>query len=182
VCGKGPDAAALTGLARHSIRMSAWNGNGPVEVVRWLNRAVHESGSGSFLTASYLTLEPGPGGVAVTAASGGHPHPLLVGGDGEVRPLETRGTLLGPYEDVRCEPVTALLEPGTTLVLYTDGITDLPPPHALDGDELAALVQAAAGGEDAEEVANALHDALEALLPIDERSDDIALLVIRATG
>jgi PAS domain S-box-containing protein len=182
VCGKGPDAAALTGLARHSIRMSAWNGNEPVEVVRWLNRAVHESASDSFLTASYLTLVPGPEGVAVTAAAGGHPYPLLVGAGGDVSALETKGTLLGPYDDVRCEPVTALLEPGATLVLYTDGITDLPPPHALDEDQLVDLVQAAAGGESAEEVAEALHGALEALLPIDERTDDIALLVIRATG
>src|SRR5690606_33655244 len=65
VCGKGAQAAALTGLARHSIRMSAWNGNGPVETIGWLNRAVREAGTASYLTACYLTISPAGDAFAV---------------------------------------------------------------------------------------------------------------------
>ena len=56
VCGTGPAAAALTGLARHSIRDAAWHGDGPAEVLRSLHRAIHRSDVQSFCTAAYATL------------------------------------------------------------------------------------------------------------------------------
>jgi serine phosphatase RsbU (regulator of sigma subunit) len=68
-------------------------------------------------------------------------------------------------------------------VLYTDGATDVRPPHDLDPARLLALVdQAAHSSSTAEGVADRLHDALEAVLPFDQRNDDIALLVLRVTG
>ena len=57
VCGTGPAAAALTGLARHTIRDSAWHDDSPVEVLKSLHRAVRNSATGTFLTAVYATLD-----------------------------------------------------------------------------------------------------------------------------
>ena len=53
VCGKGPEAAAVTSVTRHSIRMSAWHGDRPVEVLDWLNRALLPLDPGTFCTAAY---------------------------------------------------------------------------------------------------------------------------------
>ena len=78
VCGTGPAAAALTGLARHSIRDSAWHGDSPIEILRSLDRAVRNSGIDSFLTAVYATLDTSGPGTQLTVASGGHPLPIHV--------------------------------------------------------------------------------------------------------
>ena len=79
VCGTGPSAAALTGLARHSIRGSAWHGDDPVEVLTSLHRAVERSASGSFLTAVYATLDTVDVRPRLTVTCAGHPLPIRTG-------------------------------------------------------------------------------------------------------
>jgi serine phosphatase RsbU (regulator of sigma subunit) len=65
-------------------------------------------------------------------------------------------------------------------VLYTDGATDLAPPHGFSTDEFTAFVQEAVeGAASVEAVADALHAGLSAVLPIAERDDDIAMLILR---
>ena len=75
VCGTGPAAAALTGLARHTIRDSAWHDDSPVGVLGALDRAVRNSATGSFLTAVYATLDTSGDRPELTVTSGGHPLP-----------------------------------------------------------------------------------------------------------
>ena len=71
--------------------------------------------------------------------------------------------------------------PGDTLVLYTDGVSDLAPPHDLVETEVLDLVAESAGrASDAEGTADNIHQALAEILPLDRREDDIALLVLRA--
>jgi serine phosphatase RsbU (regulator of sigma subunit) len=185
VCGTGPAAAALTSMARHTIRQAAWRGDDPVTVLQWLNRATLAAvgRSCTFLTVSYVTIEPGPEGLAVTATNAGHPCPVVVRRSGEGEPLGEHGRLLGVYEEVTAEPHRTTLGPGDTLVLYTDGLTDVPPPHLLTGEETVELVAAAAhGAADADEVAGRLEEAIARRLAVHQRPDDIALVVLRATG
>jgi PAS domain S-box-containing protein len=181
VCGTGPTAAALTGLARHSLRMSAWNGNSPSEVMSWLNHAVRQTRTDSFLTAVYAEMRRRGTGFELTLASGGHPRPVVLKPDGSVMTIPTTGALLGVFDKVTCAPLDLLLEPGDTIVLYTDGVTDLAPPYGLDEEGLAALVQRSAASS-AEGVADRIHDELEEICAIDDRHDDIALLVVRIGG
>lgn len=182
VCGTGPEAAALTGLARHSIRGSAWHGDSPVEVLASLNHAVLAAGTGRFLTAAYATLRFDERRPVLTVACGGHPMPLHAGRDG-VHTIGVPGTLLGMFEDAAWSARTAELDAGDVLVFYTDGATDVAPPHALDPGELAAIVErATATATSAEQVADHVHDALEEVLGFAERNDDIALLIVRIKG
>lgn len=181
VCGTGPAAAALTGLARHSIRMSAWNGNGPAEVVRWLNHAIRQTRTDSFITTLYAEMRRHDAGVELTFASGGHPRPVVLKASGSVSVVPTSGALLGVFDKVSCEPVEVVLEPGDCIVLYTDGVTDLSPPDHLTEEDLAALVARSAAGT-AEEVAERIHDELERIRPINDRHDDIALMVMHVEG
>lgn len=72
------------------------------------------------------------------------------------------------------------LATGDRIILYTDGVTDLPPPHGLSEDQLLELIDRSVDTwHNAETVASAIGDDLEALVPIVERHDDVALLVLR---
>ena len=179
VCGTGPGAAALTGLARHSIRDSAWHGDTPVEVLDSLNRAVLRSGADSFLTAVYATLGTSGSRTELTVACGGHPRPVHATAH-RTTAIGRPGTLLGVFDRGRFTAWTTRLEPGDVVVFYTDGATDLPPPHLMDEDQFTALVaRVVAPGRDAEAVADHLQKELDSIVPFDDRDDDIALLVVR---
>ena len=74
------------------------------------------------------------------------------------------------------------MHPGDTIVLYTDGATDVAPPHGLTTQAFEDLVgECVQAGASADQVAEHLHAALTTILPIHQRRDDIALLVLRAT-
>ena len=97
VCGKGVDAAALTALARHTVRAAAHAHESPAAVLDALNRAVlDESRPGQFLTAVFARLTPRPdGGFRLTLACGGHPPPVVVDAAGAPRELECSGHAAG---------------------------------------------------------------------------------------
>ena len=180
VCGTGPEAAALTGLARHSIRESAWHGDNPADVLRSLDRAVKNSASGSFLTAIYATLDTTGQRPTLSVTSGGHPFPIHVDGDATTAvEVGIPGTLLGMLDNVQFTTETRHLDPGDVIVFHTDGATDVHPPHDLDRAAYLELVrQAIQRGATAEAIAEQVRDALETILTFSRRDDDIALLVL----
>ncbi|MEO6652188.1 MAG: SpoIIE family protein phosphatase [Ilumatobacteraceae bacterium] len=176
VCGTGPAAAALTGIARHTIRDSAWHGDDHEGVLHSLNRAVRRSGSQTFLTCVYATVQRDRR--EVTVSCGGHPLPVLVSGSGS-RFVGAPGTLLGAIDDIVVNPSTLALAAGDVMVFHTDGATDLPPPHDLDEAHWLELVSdAARDGGTADDIADRIQTKLEAILPFRSRNDDIALLVL----
>jgi PAS domain S-box-containing protein len=182
VCGTGPAAAALTGLARHTIRDSAWHGDEPAEVLGALNRAVRRSGSDTFLTCLYATVDTTLDAVRLNLAYGGHPLAVHVGADGPEL-LGVPGTLLGTFDQVGVFPSEVTLSVGDVVVFHTDGATDVPLPYELDETGWTDLVhKAAASGGSADEIAWSIEQALESILPFDSRHDDIALLVLRVTS
>ena len=180
VCGTGPAAAALTALARHSIRSSAWHDDTPVEVLTALNHAVRESETGSFLTAVFATLEKQGRGGRLDVVCGGHPPPIVVSGS-TATSIGIHGTLLGVTSDVRFQTDTTDLAPGDVVVFYTDGATDVSPPHGLTPDDVIEIVRAAAGAPGAKDIIDEIHNALDAVLAFNERDDDVAMLVLRIT-
>ncbi len=180
VCGTGPDAAALTGLARHSIRDAAWHGDAPAEVLRSLNRAILRSDAQTFCTATYATVRWTGATLELTVARAGHPGPIHLDDRGP-HLLGEPGTLLGLFETTRSTTTTTVLHPGDAVVFYTDGATDLPPPHDLTDRELG-LAAFQMRGRSAEATANGLHDILEDILPFAQRTDDLALLVLTVPG
>jgi serine phosphatase RsbU (regulator of sigma subunit) len=100
---------------------------------------------------------------------------------GEIETSGTPGTLIGAFDLLHTTAATAVrLLPGDTVVLYTDGATDVPDPDGLSADDFQDLVATAVGGAaSAEMVADRLHEQLSSIRPIEQRSDDIALLVLR---
>jgi len=184
VCGTGPEAAAVTALARHTIRAAARHGAGPVEVLEWLNEAVLGSDTDRFCTVLSCTLERLDARTwRFTSVAGGHPLPYLVRSGQEAVALGGAGTLIGVMPVLRLTPHVVDLEVGDTLVLNTDGITDVPDPYGIDEEAMARIVtDAAACPGAAEQVAEHLGREVQRVLPIPLRDDDIALVVVRITG
>jgi serine phosphatase RsbU (regulator of sigma subunit)/PAS domain-containing protein len=122
VCGKGAEAAAVTGLVRHTLWTAAQHSSDPTHVLPLINQALRRENS-PFCTLAYAVLEPAPCPARLHLASAGHPPPLLIS-HGSTSPLPVTGPLLGVFDDVD-HPVTDIeLRPGDTLVLYTDGFTE----------------------------------------------------------
>ena len=175
------EAAALTGLTRHTIRDSAWHGDRPDEVLTSLNRAILRAQTDSFCTAIYGAITVVSGQVQMSFACGGHPLPVRVTSIGS-HAIGRPGALLGVFPE-RSEAVhTVPLDAGDFVVLYTDGATDLPPPNALTAGEFTELVDRCRDARTADELADRIRDELESVLPFTARNDDIALLILRASG
>lgn len=151
VCGKGPQAAAVTSLTRYTLRAAALHDPEPAAALTTLNTVLHERFNGGdprYCTAIFGVMEPDAttGTTAVRLASGGHPPALVLRADGRAEYLPTPGGLLvGILPDPHFTTAETTLGPGDTLLLYTDGLTEarIGPHRELYGEE--ALHAFAAG-------------------------------------
>jgi PAS domain S-box-containing protein len=182
VCGKGAEAAAVTALARYTIRAAAVRRRSPAAILRWLSDAMlqQNAGDGRFCTIACAYLDLGQATPRVTVACGGHPLPLLVRADGSTEEIGAAGTLLGLVPEPDLQDRSAELRPGDTLLLYTDGLTEAGAPEQIWGpDELAKAASEAVDGAVGAMV-NRLVEAAIGQLPAVR--DDVAVLALRPTG
>jgi len=121
VGGRGVDAAALTAMARYTLRTGGAMSDDPIAAFERLNTWLLEREEVELCTAAVVQLRPG--GV-VRACSAGHPPPLVVSGTG-AEPWGPTGSILGAFEETSWEVAERTLEPGEQLVLYTDGLFEL---------------------------------------------------------
>ena len=179
VCGKGVEAATVTAMARHTIRAAAVTRSSPAQVLMLLNEAMRRQHPDSerFVTATYLTITHGEGMVAVRLSLAGHPPALRRRADGSVDPFGEIGTVLGVLDDVELSDVDLVMEPGDSLVMYTDGVTEARRGREPFGeDRLKDLVSGLDGsaGTIAARIEAEVVDFSEG-----HQSDDTAILVIR---
>lgn len=179
VSGKGAEAAAVTGLARHTIRSAALWATGPADILTNLNQAMLLGGTGAeidhFCTVLLIFAARTETGFALTIATAGHPPALLVGTDGGVTERATPGPPAGWYDGARFPEVTADLRPGERLVMFTDGLTEARTPDGFFGfDGLKQCLTTA--GDSAVETVDALRRAVSAEGV--EVRDDVAALVL----
>jgi PAS domain S-box-containing protein len=190
VCGKGPEAAAVMGLVRHTLRALARFQRRPSKLLRELNRSLLEqSVDERFCTVCYLRMRPSADGVRVTLCAAGHPLPFVLRTDGRVEAVGRPGHLLGLFPEVSLADSAIDLASGDALVIYTDGAIDerIADPVTGErrlaegpGDEPLRRAVAAAAGCDAEGIAARIEEALQAARGVSPPVDDVALLVIRA--
>jgi PAS domain S-box-containing protein len=181
-CGKGPEAAARMGLARPALRALAHAYLRPKRLLDALNDELLEHRADQpdsrFVTVAYVELRTGPEhGFRLTTTLAGHPQPMLMTADGELRMLGKPGTLLGAIPSVILHPKQTRANSGDTLLLYTDGLAD-------DAGSLAATTVEKLGELLRDHRTTALSDVAAQLEQItttraSDKTDDIAFLLAR---
>ncbi|MFD8015258.1 SpoIIE family protein phosphatase [Streptomyces sp. NPDC058955] len=180
VCGTGPEAAAVTGLARHALRLLAREGFGGPAVLERLNAAILDEGARSrFLTLLYGELRPQPDGSAILrVVCAGHPLPLRLRPDGTVTPAAEPQPLLGVLEDLELYEETFTLDPGDVLLCVTDGVTERREGTRMLGDDGLADALRTCTGLTAGAVGGRILRAVERFAHA-PASDDMAILTMR---
>jgi PAS domain S-box-containing protein len=173
VVGHGLRAAATMGQLRNACRAYGLVEASPAEVVARLNRLVTSGVEEAMATVLYLVLDRETGEVVFTSA--GHPPPLLVAPEG-ARYLEGgRSVPVGAADSAVFREGMAVLPPGSSLLLYTDGLVerrDVPLQRRLDELALAA----GAPEDDLERLCDRI---LGGVLGDPSPIDDVALLAVR---
>ncbi len=179
VQGHNVTAAGLMGQMRTAVRAYTTVGHPPEEVMRSTNRLLIDLGSDLFASCLYLRLDPARGRAVMARA--GHPPPLLRRPDGKVRVLDLAGGPLLGIDGSAVYPTTEVaLTPGCVLVLYTDGLIESPGVDIEDAlADLGQLLSGAAGERPLDELADLI---VEHSAGLRERIDDVALLLLRASG
>ena len=182
VAGKGAEAAAVTSLARHTLRTSAMHSGTPAENLATLNRAlISEASTTRFCTVLYARVCPSERGVVLTFANGGHLAPRIVRCGRPVERLQVSGTLIGAIADAQFEEVDVRLASGDLVLMYTDGVTEVrgrgvAPEYG--ESELDATLERLAGASAEDVVQAVLERAID--LHDGEPRDDMALVAMRA--
>lgn len=163
VSGKGVEAAVVSALVRNGARTLALSlleyRREPAEILRMLDHLVNHHETKRFCTAVVLRLRRDSGGWCASYAAGGHPPPLHRTQEGSARLIESKGHLLGLGIAGDFEQRESRLEPGDTVLLYTDGITEARHGEDLYGE--ARLLETTRGESGAEAtVAGLLADVL----------------------
>ncbi|WP_242654092.1 SpoIIE family protein phosphatase [Klenkia soli] len=183
VTGHDREAAATMGALRNLLRGITWaTGGTPAEVLTTLDRAIAGLDVGTLATVLVARVEQGEGDRTVGRrtlrwSNAGHPPPLLADDQGRVQLIEGHDLLLGVDPTVHRHDRTVVMEPGSTLLLHTDGLVerrgeDLDTGTARLVATVRRLVQAGTPLED-------LCDRVLADLPA-RPEDDVALIALRA--
>lgn len=182
VCGKGLEAAVLTGKIRNTLHALLPLADDHSRMLGLLNTALLNSHHARFVTLVLASARRRGNQVDLALTSAGHPSPLIIRADGTVHEADTRGTLVGALPAITAATVTESLAPGESCVLYTDGITEAkggPMGDDLFGDERLKRALAGCVGMPAEGIVEHVQ-MLAAQWLGDRRHDDMAVVVISA--
>ena len=182
VTGKGPEAAAVTALTRHTLRAAALRASGPIDSLRLLNEALLAAKDGPadrFASVVYARICPRESGVVVTVSAGGHPPPLILRADGILEDVDVVGTVLGALTTIELAEVDVELSAGDTMLFYTDGVTEIRTEDAEYGERLLRRTLRDNADASVEEIVAAVERAAVGAQHGEPR-DDIALIALRA--
>ncbi|WP_328321552.1 PP2C family protein-serine/threonine phosphatase [Streptomyces sp. NBC_00388] len=182
VCGKGLDAAVLTGKIRNTLQALMPMADDHERMLQLLNGALLNSHHTRFATMVMASVQRMDNQVRLRLTSAGHPAPLLVRTDGTVEEVSTCGTLIGAVPHIEARTVEAVLLPGETCLLYTDGITEArggPLGDELYGEERLKRALTECAGMPGEAVVERIQMLASQWLR-DGSHDDMALVAITA--
>jgi serine phosphatase RsbU (regulator of sigma subunit) len=190
VKGRGIEAAAVTGLARHTIRSAALGASRPADLLAHLNQVLirHEAERGdgtdkgwdepSFCSVVVVSLRRDGANFGAIVCSAGHPLPLLRHPDGRVSTIGRPGSLLGIGDSVELPETSVDFEAGSILVCFTDGVSDCHVGRRFF-DEAGIASVLARGPASAQTVADRVERATRTFAGQEPVRDDMAILVVR---
>ncbi|MBM2616187.1 serine/threonine-protein phosphatase [Actinoplanes sp. LDG1-06] len=170
VCGRGVDAAALTGMARHTLAALLQEGLSPARALTRLNARLRLDGSWRFITAAVAVVSPDG---AVEWTSAGHPAPVVMRAGGGSGRACGGGVPLGVLAEPVLKQSRLELAAGDTLLMFTDGLTE-------SRDAEGRMFEEKALGDTLDRLHGTTPQALvDDLSRAAQTTDDIALLAIR---
>ncbi|GAA3430824.1 PP2C family protein-serine/threonine phosphatase [Kutzneria kofuensis] len=182
VCGKGLEAAVVTGKIRNTLRALLPLAHDHQRILAMLNSALLSSHDTRFATLVFASaVREGPD-VRLRLTNAGHLPPLIVCNDGTVTEARTRGCLVGVLPAVQANTAVVRLAPGESCLLYTDGITEAkggPLGDAYFGERRLKDALAECAGLPSEAIVERVH-MLAAEWIGDNQHDDIAVVAITA--
>lgn len=180
VAGHGAEAAALTALARYTLRSAGQLTRDPGRAAQQLNATLRDLPQMSLCTAVCAQLRMDGERARLTLANCGHPRPLLLR-EGAIRELGDAGAVAGAFDDGEWPCADVLLQAGDLLVLYTDGVLDTVGADERFGAERLLATLASAGTVDPEALIERVAHALERFRQGPQR-DDTAIVAVRFLG
>lgn len=182
VCGKGLEAAVLTGKIRNTLHALLPMADDHQRVISLLNTALLTSHHARFATLVLASAVRNGSDVELRLTSAGHPPPLILRTDGTVEEADTSGTLVGALPHATARTAALTLSPGESCVLYTDGITEAKgglTGYLQFGEDRLKRALGQCGGMPAESIVE--HVQMIAAQWVGHRShDDMAVVVIAA--
>ena len=140
VCGKGPQAAAVTALARYTLRAHAVAGLRPSYMLARLNDQLLRQHAPGFVTVALARLDLHERGATVALVTAGHPLPIVAQGAAP-RPAARSAPRWASSSSPTLPELALELAPGDLIAFYTDGVSEAAAPkRILDEADLAALV------------------------------------------
>lgn len=182
VCGKGLEAAVLTGQIRNTLRALLPMSGDHRRVLELLNGALLHSDATRFVTLVLASVRREGARVRLRLTGAGHPAPLIVRSGGAVEPAPTGGSLIGVLDEIDSTTAEVTLDPGDTCLLYTDGITEAvggPLGGEMFGEERLRAELGRCGGMPPEALVERVH-MLAAEWVGTGRHDDMAVIAITA--
>ncbi len=183
VSGKGVPAALFMVIAKTLIKNRAQMGGGPGEILEYVNDQLCEGNEAElFVTVWLAILEISTG--RGLAANAGHEHPVIRRANGAYEPVIYRHSpAVATMEGLRFKEHSFELQPGDTLFVYTDGVTEATDANnALFGMDrmLAALNAALEAGPEA--LIRGVHGAIDRFVGRAPQFDDVTMLALRYDG
>jgi phosphoserine phosphatase RsbU/P len=179
VCGNGPRAAARTSQVRDVLRVLIRDGQPLWRAVQLLNELMLEAEAPEqFATVALAVVQRDAAGITVELVLAGHERPILARSDGTVDAIGRHGSAVGLVSTFAVHPTQHQLEPGDTLVFYTDGIIERRDGDEQFGHERLASAVAGTAGAPAEDVVTTLLAAIHDFAP-DTNRDDIVIMVVQ---
>ena len=176
VCGKGPEAAALTALVRHTLRATARLG--PEEAVLRVHEAIQASGENTYCTLACAELRHVEDGLIARVTTAGHPEPRIVTPEGAIERLEVTGPLVGVLHDPVFTAQEVPLPAGSTFFMCSDGIPEARRNGEIFGDNRLEELLTTLGPLEPEEMLRRLEAEVVDFVAGRPR-DDLALFALR---
>jgi serine phosphatase RsbU (regulator of sigma subunit) len=189
VCGKGLPAALFMARVMTLLRSEAMHSGSrtqrqhTLEVVASANRQLCRNNHAGYFASVFFGILDVPTGL-LTWINAGHPSPALARGSSDFRFVaEPRGVLLGLVAEAHYTVGETALPPGSTLLVYTDGVTEAESPDGgMFGEERLIELLGGSRGSDAEAIVDGAVAALDEFARGHPQSDDLTLLALRYAG
>ncbi len=182
VSGKGIPAAFIMGVMKTLFHSIASHTSSPGKIMDSMNETACRNNKSNIFVTMFVGVLDLPTG-HLRYCNAGHEVPMVIDGKNGNEPLPTVANLpVGLFSDFRFEMQETTMQPGATLLLYTDGLTEARNSrHQMFGKERVKELAARCCGMEPKQITKAISDEVERFAQGTEQSDDLTLLVVKYT-